>query len=92
MDGIFCQLIIEKFLQDSTQYDGHRQSENYRSCYAHDVDVMAKGKISGYGRKNDNGQRKDKTYFLSSDLFCICHLLSLFGITVRQSYVRYSRY
>ena len=46
------QPIIEKFLQDSTQYDGHRQSENYRSCYAHDVGVMAKGKISGYGRKN----------------------------------------
>jgi len=51
LDWIFRQPIIEKFLQDSTQYDGHCQSENYRSCYAHDVDVMVKGKISGYGRK-----------------------------------------
>jgi len=52
---IFCQPFIEKLVQESAQYNGHHQSDDDRSSYAHDIDVMAQEQISIYRRKNDNG-------------------------------------
>ena len=58
-------------------------SRDDRSRYAHDIDVMAKEKISIYGRINDNGQCEDKTYLFSLNSFFIHHGLQVFGIVSR---------
>ena len=71
VDRIFCQPFIEKIVQEPAQYDSYYQSKDDRSRYAHDIDVMAKEKISIYGRINDNGQCEDKTYLFSLSLFFI---------------------
>ena len=79
----FCQPFIEKFVQEPAQYDSYYQSKDDRSRYTHDIDVMAKEKISIYGRINDNGQCEDKTYLFSLNLFFIRHGLQVFGIVLR---------
>lgn len=81
--GFFCQPFIEKIVQEPAQYDSYYQSKDDRSRYAHDIDVMAKEKISIYGRINDNGQCEDKTYLFSLNLFFIRHGLQVFGIVLR---------
>lgn len=58
----FLSAIYRKIVQEPAQYDSYYQSKDDRSRYAHDIDVMAKEKISIYGRINDNGQCEDKTY------------------------------
>lgn len=83
VDRIFCQPFIEKIVQEPAQYDSYYQSKDDRSRYAHDIDVMAKEKISIYGRINDNGQCEDKTYLFSLNLFFIRHGLQVFGIVLR---------
>lgn len=68
-------------MQESAQYDSYYQSKDDRSRYAHDIDVMAKEKISIYGRINDNGQCEDKTYLFSLNLFLfvmVCKYLESF--------------
>ena len=82
-ERIFCQPVIEKFVQESAQYDSYYQSKDDWSRYTHDIDVMAKAKISIYGRINDNGQCEDKTYLFSLNLFFIRHSLQVFGIVSR---------
>ena len=74
---------LEKIVQEPAQYDSYYQSKDDRSRYAHDIDVMAKEKISIYGRINDNGQCEDKTYLFSLNLFFIRHGLQVFGIVLR---------
>ena len=63
--------------------DSYYQSKDDWSRYTHDIDVMAKEKISIYGRINDNGQCEDKTYLFSLNLFFIRHGLQVFGIVLR---------